>query len=104
MRHRKICSVEPWIENVGETGCKEPDFKQNTKYDQVIQENLERFSRFCSSENSLEDLHSRILPGYSYIKVKGESWLSFKEKVVISLLENMRFLIRSLDNLPENPV
>ena len=26
----KRSSVEPWIENVGETGCLEPAFKQNT--------------------------------------------------------------------------
>ena len=29
----KRSSVEPWIENVGETGCHEPAFKQNTNND-----------------------------------------------------------------------
>ena len=29
----KRSSVEPWIENVGETGCLEPAFKQNTNDD-----------------------------------------------------------------------
>ena len=27
--------VEPWIENVGETGCLEPAFKQNTNDDEA---------------------------------------------------------------------
>ena len=29
----KRSSVEPWIENVGETECLEPAFKQNTNDD-----------------------------------------------------------------------
>ena len=29
----KRSSVEPWIENVGESGCLEPAFKQNTNDD-----------------------------------------------------------------------
>ena len=29
----KRSSVESWLENVGETGCQEPSFKQNTNYD-----------------------------------------------------------------------
>ena len=36
MRHMKRSSVEPWIENVGETGCLEPAFKQNTNNDEDI--------------------------------------------------------------------
>ena len=32
--HEKI---EPWIENVGETGCIEPAFKQNTNHDDDAQ-------------------------------------------------------------------
>ena len=32
----KRSSVEPWIENVGETGCLEPAFKQNTNDDDEI--------------------------------------------------------------------
>ena len=32
----KISSVEPWIENVGETGCLEPAFKQNTNDDDDV--------------------------------------------------------------------
>ena len=32
MRHIKRSSVEPWIENVEETGCLKPAFKQNTNY------------------------------------------------------------------------
>ena len=33
MRHMKRSSVEPWIENVGETVYLEPAFKQNTNDD-----------------------------------------------------------------------
>ena len=33
MRHMKGSSVEQWIENVGETGCLEHAFKQNTNDD-----------------------------------------------------------------------
>ena len=33
MRHMNRLSVEPWIENVGESGCLEPAFKQNTNDD-----------------------------------------------------------------------
>ena len=33
MRHMKRSSVEPWIENVGQTGCLETAFKQNTNDD-----------------------------------------------------------------------
>ena len=33
----KRSSVEPWIENVGETGCLEPAFKQNTNDDEFPQ-------------------------------------------------------------------
>ena len=32
----KRSSVEPWIENVGETGCLEPAFKQNTNDEGII--------------------------------------------------------------------
>ena len=32
----KRSSIEPWIENVGETGCLEPAFKQNTNDDDDI--------------------------------------------------------------------
>ena len=30
----KRLNVEPWIDNVGETGCLEPAFKQNTNDDE----------------------------------------------------------------------
>ena len=35
MRHMKRSCVEPWIENVGETGGLEPAFKQNTNDDEM---------------------------------------------------------------------
>ena len=35
MRNTKRSSVEPWIENVGEAGCLEPAFKQNTNDDDI---------------------------------------------------------------------
>ena len=41
MRHMKRSSVEPWIENVGETGCLVSAFKQNT--------NDEELREFCQS-------------------------------------------------------
>ena len=31
----KRSSVEPWIDNVGETGCLEPAFEKNTNDDEV---------------------------------------------------------------------
>ena len=31
----KRSSVEQWIENVGESGCLEPAFKQNTNDDEI---------------------------------------------------------------------
>ena len=40
MRQMKRSSVEPWIENVGETECLEPAFKQNTNDDEF---DFERF-------------------------------------------------------------
>ena len=36
MRHMKRSSVEPWIENVGGTGCLEPAFEQNTNDDDEL--------------------------------------------------------------------
>ena len=36
MKHMKISSVEPWIENVRETRCLDDAFKQNTNDDDVI--------------------------------------------------------------------
>ena len=36
MRQMKRSSVEQWIENVEETGCLEPDFKQNTNDEMSI--------------------------------------------------------------------
>ena len=32
----KISSVEPWIENIAETGCIEPAFKQKTNDDVFV--------------------------------------------------------------------
>ena len=37
----KRSSVEQWIENVGETGCLEPAFKQNTNDDDVWVQSFE---------------------------------------------------------------
>ena len=43
MRHMRRSSVEPWTENVGETGCIEPAFKQSTNDDDRANENLNLF-------------------------------------------------------------
>ena len=36
MRHMRRSSVEPWIENVVETECLEPTFKQNTNDEELL--------------------------------------------------------------------
>ena len=38
----KRSSVEPWIENVGETGCLEPAFKQNTNDDDNMSDKIKK--------------------------------------------------------------
>ena len=47
----KRSSVEPWIENIEETGCLEPAFKQNTNDDDDLWyyflENYNRYLRIC---------------------------------------------------------
>ena len=48
-RTYKRSSVEPWLENVGETRLIEPTFKQNTNYDDEVVEDLTILSFISSS-------------------------------------------------------
>ena len=57
-------SVEPWVENFGESGCLEPIFKKNNNYDDEVVEDKTILSWFLSAAVSvflLTGLPFRIL-------------------------------------------